>query len=476
MIVGREKEIQELMSALQSDRTEFVVLYGRRRVGKTFLIDSVYRDSIAFRHAGLPPKKAKPKERMRIQLDAFLVSLRRVGAEVPSEGFSTWMDAFFCLERYLDSLQKDKKQVVFLDELPWMDTVSSYFLDAFHNFWSNYLCYHNHFVLAVTGSASSWILENIVNDDQGFYRRDTHEILLKPFSLREAKRLLETNGLHFSTYEVAQIYMATGGVPHYLNYFISGESVAQNIDRIFFGPDAKLADEFKKLFTSQFASPELCEKVVRALSDKSIGLSASEIMEAVGLKSSGSFYSVLRALKSSGFLQGHSLFGENERDVRFKLVDPFCYFYLKQVEPHNNDSHYWSKNVSSSLVSSFYGYAFELVCFGHIAQIESALGISGVQTRVAPFYQRSEEGSAQIDMVIRRADNVTDLCEAKWSNEEYVMSKAEHLSLERKKGVLSSHLLKRESIRCVLLTTFGLKRGEYFSDFDNVITLDSLFV
>ena len=302
MIVGREKEIQELTRALQSNRPEFVVLYGRRRVGKTFLIDSVYRDSIIFRHAGLPPKKATPKERMRTQLDAFSASLRRVGVEVPATGLLSWMDAFFYLEKFLDKQSKDRKCVVFLDELPWMDTVSSNFLDAFHYFWSNYLCYQNHFLLAVTGSASSWILENIVNDNQGFYRRDTHQILLKPFSLRETRKLLEENGLHFSAYETSQIYMATGGVPYYLNYFLGGDSVAQNLDRIFFGPEAKLADEFKMLFTSQFASPELCEKVVRVLADKSVGLPASELAKAVGLKSSGSFYTVLRALKSSGFL------------------------------------------------------------------------------------------------------------------------------------------------------------------------------
>lgn len=475
MVIGREKEIRELMQALQSDRPEFVVLYGRRRVGKTFLIDSVYRDSIVFRHAGLPPKKATPSEKAKLQLEAFSVSLRRVGAEVPADGFSSWMDAFFCLEGYLNRLPRGEKQVVFLDELPWMDTVSSGFLDAFHNFWSNFICYQNHLVLAVTGSASSWILENIVNDAQGFYRRDTHQILLKPFSLREARQLLEENGLHFSLYEVAQIYMTTGGVPYYLNYFLGGESVAQNIDRIFFGKEAKLCDEFRRLFTSQFTSPELCEKVVRALADKSIGMPAAELAKTIGLKSSGSFYEALRALESSGFLRGHSLFGERKRDVRFKLIDPFCFFYLKQVEPHADDPHYWSKRASSSSVAVFYGYAFELACFGHISQIESALGVSGVSTQVAPFYQRNDEGSAQIDMVIRRADNITNLCEAKWSNDEFSMNKSEHLSLERKKNVLSSHLLKRESIHCVLLTTFGLKRGEYCSDFDRVITLEDLF-
>lgn len=476
MIVGREKEIQELTKVLQSDRPEFVVLYGRRRIGKTFLIDSVYRDSIVFRHAGLPPKKANPRERMKLQLNAFLTSLRRVDAEISVTELSSWMDAFFYLERYLDKLKKDQKHVVFLDELPWMDTTSSNFLDAFHYFWSNYLCFQNHMILVVTGSASSWILENIVNDDRGFYRRDTHEILLKPFTLRETRRLLEENGLHFSPYEVAQIYMAAGGVPFYLNYFLNGESVAQNIDRIFFGVGSKLNDEFEKLFTSQFIYPELCERIVRVLANKSIGLTARELAEAVGLKSSGSFYAVLRALQSSGFLQEYSIFGERARDSYFKLIDPFCYFYLKQVEPHKSDPHYWSKNFSSPSTVSFYGYAFELVCFGHIEQIESALGISGISTRVAPFYQRNNEGSAQIDMVIRRADNVTNLCEAKWSNDEYIMSKTEHLSLERKKTVLSSHLLKRESVHSVLLTTFGLKNSEYFSDFDKVITLDSLFL
>ena len=475
MVIGREKEIQELTKVLQSDRPEFVVLYGRRRVGKTFLIDNVYKDCIVFRHAGLPPKKAKPKQRLKLQLDAFAVSLKRSGVELPSEGLASWMDAFFALERYLDCLDKKKKQVVFLDELPWMDTVSSNFLDAFQYFWSNYLCYQNHLVLAVTGSASSWILENIVNNEEGFYARDTHKILLQPFSLKETRKLLEANGLHFSHYEVAQIYVSVGGIPYYLNYFIGGESVAQNIDRIFFGDGAKLGEEFKKLFTSQFTTPELCEKIVRALGEKSIGMSAKELAEKMGLKSSGSFYDALRALKFSGFLKEYSPFGESARDTNFKLIDPFCYFYLKQVEPHQDDARYWSEHGSSSATSSFYGYAFELLCFAHIEQIESSLGVLGVATKVAPFYQRNDELSAQIDMVIRRADNVVNLCEAKWSSDEYSMNKSEHLALERRKAALSSHLLKRESVHCVLLTTFGLKGGEYWSDFDKVITLEDLF-
>jgi len=476
MIVGREQEIAELQMALESKRPEFVVLYGRRRVGKTYLIDNVYRDEIVFRHAGLPSLKTKPKEQLTRQLNAFRNSLSAYGVPLPKEAFQSWMEAFSCLKSYLDSFPASRRVVVFLDEVPWMDTVSSHFVDALSDLWSNFVCFHDNVLLAVTGSASSWILDNLVQSTTGFYRRVTHAILLKPFTLAECEKLLRLNGLSPSRYEIAEIYMAVGGIPYYLNYFLPGVSVAQNIDRIFFGDSARLQDEFTALFDSQFVAPRIYESLVRALAKKSIGLSAAELGKAVKLETSGSFYEMLRALKRSRIIQEYSLFGESKRDTYFKLVDPFCYFYLKQVEPHQSDSHYYENHANSSSLSAYRGYAFELLCFDHIDAIKKAMSVLGVASSAFPFSQRDEGmEAAQIDLVLRRGDNVVNLCEAKWSGEEFAMNKAEHLALERKKRVLGGHLLKRESIRCVLLTTFGLKRGEYFSDFSNIITLDDLF-
>ncbi|MBQ7243643.1 MAG: ATP-binding protein [Bacilli bacterium] len=474
MIVGRNLETQELLTALHSSRPEFVVVYGRRRVGKTYLIDTVYRDYIAFRHAGLPPMKGTPKKKLQRQLSAFAMSLAHCGVDVPSSGFDSWTKAFLALECYLDRFPSNQRVVIFLDELPWMDTTSSLFLDAFGLFWNNYLCFHDNMLLAVTGSASSWILDHLVDNNEGFYRRVTHHILLKPFSLDDCSRLLQSNEVHLSTYEVAQIYMAFGGIPFYLNFFMPGESVAQGIDRILFGAGAPLYEEFTSLFSSQFASPDTYESIVRILAKKNMGFSAEEIAEAMKLKPSGSFYDMLRALQRSCIIEQYSLFGQNKRETRFKLADPFCFFYLKQVEPHRDETHYWMNHVSSQSASTHYDYGFELLCFNHVEQIKKALGIGGISSFCYPFLGSVDGTKAQLDLVLRRQDNVVNLIEVKWRNNEYAMDKEEHLKMEHRKEVLSASLKKRESIQPVLMTTFGLKAGDYRSDFSRVLTLEDL--
>ena len=475
MMIGRETEIRELQMALNSPRPEFVVVYGRRRVGKTFLIDNIYRDHIVFRHAGLPPKAATPKNKLKRQLAAFAMSLASCGVEPPSKGFANWGEAFLSLQRYLDTFAGKRRIVIFLDELPWMDTTSSGFLDALSSFWNNYLCTRDHMLLAVTGSASSWILDHLIDNNEGLYRRVTHQILLKPFTLNECSRLLHANGVSFSSYEVAQVYMAFGGIPFYLNYFLPGESVAQGIDRLLFGGDAPLFDEFRSLFSSQFASPDAYESIVRILSKRNVGLDADEIAKEAKLSPSGSFYDLLRGLERSHIIEEYVPFGESKRNTRFKLSDPFCYFYLKQVEPHREEAGYWANHASSPSAVTHFGFEFELLCFNHVAQIKHALGISGVAASCHPFIGQDEGNKAQLDLVLRREDNVVNLLEIKWSKNEYAMDKEEHLKLERREEVLSSYLLKRESIQTVLLTSFGLKNGEYQSDFSRVLTLDHLF-
>ena len=440
MIVGREKETNELLSALHSSRPEFVVVYGRRRVGKTYLIDTVYRDNIVFRHTGLPPIKATPKKKLQRQLASFAMSLAQKEVDVSPSMFENWSNAFLALEKYLDSLSKDRRAVIFLDELPWMDTTSSGFLDAFSLFWNNYLCFHDNMLLAVTGSSSSWILDHLIDNNEGFYRRVTHHILLKPFSLGDCSRLLTANGIRFSSYEIAQIYMAFGGIPFYLNYFVPGESVAMGIDRILFGVGAPLYDEFKNLFSSQFVNPDTYESIVRILAKKNIGLSAEEIATTMKLHPSGSFYDMLRGLQRSHIIEEYSLFGESKRETRFKLTDPFCHFYLKQVEAHRDEARYWVNHASSQSSTTHYGYAFELLCFNHVEQIKVALGVVGVSSFCYPFLGSAEGAKAQLDLVLRRQDNVTNLIEIKWCNDEYAMDKEEHLKMERRKEVLANNL------------------------------------
>ena len=255
-IIGRDKEIKELVELYNSDKSEFVAVYGRRRVGKTFLIDEALKGKITFRHAGLSPVDEEGKKNsLKDQLKHFYFSLQMQGMK-KSKCPSSWMEAFFMLSQLLEAKDNGKRQVVFLDELPWMDTPRSGFITAFEGFWNTWGCHRDNLMLVVCGSANSWMLDNLVNSHGGLYGRTTYEVKLSPFKLGECEQFLKKKGIRMSRYDIVQSYMVLGGIPYYLGYMKKGLSLAQNIDLLFFEKDAKLRNEYDRLFASVFSNPE----------------------------------------------------------------------------------------------------------------------------------------------------------------------------------------------------------------------------
>ena len=171
-IIGRKKEIAELKRYYESGRAEFVAVYGRRRVGKTFLIDEVFHDDMVFHHTGLSPYDRRRKITLKDQLQNFYFSLLRHGMEDIAQPKS-WMEAFFLLERFLETCDNGSRQVVFIDELPWMDTARSGFLTALEAFWNGWGNMRHNLLLVVCGSATSWMLDNLINNKGGLYGRLT---------------------------------------------------------------------------------------------------------------------------------------------------------------------------------------------------------------------------------------------------------------------------------------------------------------
>ncbi len=473
-MVGRKKEIRELNDIYNSNKAELVAIYGRRRVGKTYLIDELFKDNISFRHTGLPPiSNEEKKSNYKRQLDSFYYSLLKAGysnAKKPK----TWLDAFFQLECYLDTI-KSKRKVIFIDELPWMDTAKANFLEAFIDFWNNYCCFHNEIMLIVCGSASSWILDNVIHNVGGLYGRVTHQIQLLPFNLHDSELLLTNNGVNLSRYEITQIYMAVGGIPYYLNYFKPGLSVAQNLDLLFFNKDARLNGEFEQLFSSQFKNYEKYKEIVEKLGDKNIGYTVTELASELKLEKNGNLFNILKALSKSEFIISYVPYKGNRKEIYYKLIDPFCIFYLKQIRGNELHDNYAIENYNGQKFAVWRGLAFETVCFNHLNEIKAKLGISGVSSIGSLWYKSKEEKGAQIDLIIERKDNIVNLCEAKFYSSEFVLNKNYHLDLMQREELIKNKILKKQSIYNVLITTFGLKNGEYSSDFVNVITLDDLF-
>ncbi|SFJ73718.1 AAA family ATPase [Succinivibrio dextrinosolvens] len=482
MLIGREKEIKELNELYHSEDAELIALYGRRRVGKTYLIDEVFRDRLNFRHAGLSPidseKENVKAHLMKDQLTHFFRSLTIQGYKGKKTPES-WLEAFYMLEELLMEKYKDNERiVVFLDEMQWLDTPKAKFMTGFEAFWNGWACHRKNLMVIVCGSSCSWILTNVINNHGGLYGRVTFEIKLKPFTLRECEQFLTSKGICMSRYDVIQAYMMVGGIPYYLRYFNKRLSLAQNINEIFFADEAPLKDEFNRMFASLFKNAEPIKQIIKAIASKNKGITRKELSEITGVTDSGEVSRQLNALISGDFIIKYKSFGDNKRDEIYKLVDPFSYFYLTFLDKSSDNRNIdWINIEDSSRVLSWKGYAFENVCWNHIPQIKMALQIGGVSTTEALWSKRGDENTrgTQIDLIIVRKDNVVHMCEIKFYNDEFEVDKEYHLILERRKKMLREHISKRATIHNTLITTYGLRKTNYFGDFVHVLTIDQLF-
>ena len=478
-MVGREKEVSELLERYDCNEAQFVAVYGRRRVGKTYLIDETFKGRITFRHAGISPVESgdEPKGRpVKKQLQAFYYSLISQGMKkdhCPSD----WLEAFFMLEMFLQKIDDGSRQLIFLDELPWMDTPKSGFITGLESFWNNWAC-HRNVMLIVSGSATSWMRDKLINNHGGLYGRVTWEIKLEPFNLKECELLFKENKINLSRYDIVQSYMIFGGIPYYLGYFKRGRSLAQNVDDLFFAKGAKLSMEYDRLFASVFTNPDMMKAIIKALKTRTMGYTRKEISALTGYTEGGTLSEALKALIVSDFIIKYVPFGYSKREEHYKLVDPFCIFYLDFIEKNGMiPETFWLSNVTSPPIITWRGHAFENACFNHIEQIKKALGISGISTTQSAWTKMGEESKGtQIDMIISRKDNIVNMCEMKYYGEEFMVDKDYDSILRHRKNLLYEIIPKKNAVHNTLITTFGIRNNEYRWSFDNVITMDDLFI
>lgn len=471
MLIAREKEKAILQATLNADEAQFLAVYGRRRVGKTYLIRQTFGDKFTFEHAGLADGGRKE------QLQAFIASIRRAGLRI-NDIPGNWIDAFELLKNLIIR-SKDKKKIVFIDELSWMDTQKSGFLVALENFWNGWASARNDIVLIVCASATSWMLDKIIHNKGGLYNRLTGQIHLKPFRLCDCEEYLISRGIDISRYDILEMYMAIGGVPFYWTYVKRGLSVAQNIDAMFFAEDAPMKDEFKYLFASLFKNPQNYLAVVTALGKKKLGLTRNELAEAAGVPNSGYLTKITEELISCGFVRKYTEFGKKTKDAVYQLMDHYTLFYFQFLKKKPSDEHFWTNNADSPVRNAWCGLAFERVCLDHVAQIKTKLGISGVLTDVHAWTSRPDMkrgvSGAQIDLLIARKDRVINLCEMKYSINKYTFTKKDDESLRNKMVAIKAASKTTYSIHPVLVTTYGLSDGKYTGIIQAVITAEELF-
>lgn len=470
MIIGRKEEQQILHSAAQSENSEFVAVYGRRRVGKTYLIRETFGYKFTFQHTGLA--KGNTKE----QLFSFAISLRDAGYDdcpIPK----SWLEAFSLLSTYLKN-STDEKKIVFLDELPWMDTPRSNFISAFEHFWNGWASARKDIVLIICGSATSWIINKVINDHGGLHNRVTKQIALQPFTLKECEMFAQSKGLEMSRYQLAECYMVFGGIPYYWSLLEKGLSLAQNIDKIIFAKNGKLSNEFNQLYASLFKSPEQYIDIVTALGKKKVGMTREEIIAATDKYSNGALSKVLDELEYCGFIRKYNGFDKKSKQAIYQLIDNYTLFYFKFIQQNeNNDEHFWSASIDSAMHRVWSGLAFERLCMAHTQQIKAALGIAGVLSNVYSWRKEADETSdgAQIDLLIDRKDHVINLCEMKYSLSEYIIDAEYEQKLRNKKSAFINATNTRKAVHLTMVTTFGIKTNAHSGIVQNEIILEDLF-
>ena len=465
-IIGRSKEIDFLNQCVNSKKPEFVVVYGRRRVGKTFLIKEYFNNDFSFYATGMLNGKTKN------QLHAFGEALKTYGDKEKNTPID-WFEAFRRLRFLLDSenVIRDpvgKKRIVFLDEVPWMDTARSDFKPALDYFWNSWASTQTDLLFIICGSATSWIINNILFDKGGFYNRITRQLPLNPFELKECEDFFKNNGIVMSHKQVIDSYLVFGGIPYYLNLFDKRLSLVQNIDNLIFNPQGQLHYEYDHLFESLYKKPKNHIKIISVLAEKKSGMLRTEIAEKSKVPNGEGLTKALNELEQCGFIRKYTNYTKEKNGVFYQLIDCFILFSHNFLNKQTIDS--WQNFYKSPAYYAWRGNAFEILCLNHIPQIKSALGIGGVSTVEYSWSSKQKKNGAQIDLLIDRKDDVINICEMKYTDEEFSIDSKYEKELLHKLELFRNETSPKKALLITLITATGLKKNEYSDVVQSIVS------
>lgn len=467
-LIGRLKEIKRFEVYMRSKKSEFIMVYGRRRVGKTFLIRKAFDNQFTFQLTGYA--NVTTKEQLGQFNAAILNHANKINWQ--PQPATNWFIAFRQLTNFIEKLNGPEKKVIFLDELPWLDTPRSKFIQALEHFWNSWASTRNDIVLIVCGSAASWMINKLIKNRGGLHNRITDRIKLKPFSLYETQLFLEHKNAVYNYYQILLLYMAFGGIPFYLNFIKASKSAMQNINDLCFIEDAPFRLEYENLYASLFKNHQRHLSIVQALATKGKGLTRTEIIKKAKLPDGGSLTRLLNELEESNFIRKYKAFGKKQKEALYQLTDLFSLFHLRFISKTNkDDDNWWINKIESPTFFNWAGYAFEMLCLLHLPQIKKALGISGVQTSVANW----QSTEAQIDLLIDRKDQVINLCEMKFSINKYAIDKKYAENLRNKLGTFRQATKTRKALFLTFVSTYGLKQNQYAGMVQNDLTMEVLF-
>lgn len=478
IVIGREREMVELQRSLESDRSEFVIVYGRRRVGKTYLVDNFFNYQYDFSYVG-GHRLAKQK-----QLRNFAKAIKKYAHLDRQPKYENWDDAFDALEELMESLPAEKRKVIFIDEMPWIDTPQSEFVDALESFWNGWAARRSDIVFVASGSSTSWMMDKLVENQGGLHGRITNNIYVRPFTLHEVEQYMQSRGATWDRYQLTQTYMTIGGIPFYYSLLNVKESLAQNLDRLFFRNNGELRTEFEELYSALFTNTDKYTTVVKLLNRKREGMTREEIENETGIDKSV-LTTVLRNLERSDFVLRYSQFGNKTKGAIYRLIDFYTLFYYRFIDGFNaQDEEWWSHNLQAPGIEAWQGLSFELLCFTHLAQIKQKLGISGIATaasswRYVPERKNNADNptdkGAQIDLIIDRGDRVINLCEMKFSVLPYRITDKYEVTLRDRMALFKEKTKTTKTLVHTFVTTFGVVEGMGHSIVNSEVTMNDLF-
>jgi uncharacterized protein len=472
IVIGREAEVEKLTSLLYNNSANLMVMYGRRRVGKSYLIKTVFANKIMFQFTGVHHVKDE------IQMQEFCKELQKqCKLKYTLTNLTNWFDIFAAFATILHSKRNSKKKIiVVLDEFPWMETVSNNFLAAFEHFWEQRVSTQQNVAIILCGSAAGWMLKNIINNRGGLYNRITHTILLEPFNLYETELFLKHKKIFLNHYQISQLYMAWGGIPHYLNQAKAGYSATQLIDKICFDKQGELYNEFAELFKSLFANAEKNLSIIYKLAEKPQGLTRTQLLKLCKMQSGGTATDLLDELKACGFINTYIPFGKVVKDSIYKLVDEFILFYIKFMAPNRNAGvGTWQILYETQAWKSWSGLAFETMCQKHLFAIKQHLAIAGIYTTDAAW--KSKDSKAQIDLVIDRNDKCINLCEMKYYEEQFTLSAKMATALLHKKILFKQETKTRKQIFWILISPYKTIHNQHSLGLvEHIICMPDLFI
>ena len=473
IIIGRKTELEILDRVYKSSKSEFLILYGRRRVGKTFLVNQKFEEHFTFRMTALANT---PMSQQLINFQATF-NAATDAASALTEPPTTWFQAFQSLIKWAAADPRPRK-VIFFDELPWFDAYGSDFLSALEHFWNSWASLRSDVLLIGCGSAASWMINKLIHNHGGLHNRITERIALQPFTLAETELFLKSKGAVYDRYQLLELYMAMGGIPHYLENVLVNRSVAQNIDRMFFTPGSILNVEYYDTFRSLFSNYEKHITIVEVLAQNAKVLNRNELLKAAGMKDGGVASNLLEELEQSGFIKRYFPFGKVKRDALFRLVDPYCLFYLTFVKDSRAEGQgAWLVQFNSPKWRAWSGYAFEYICRYHVDAIKKQLGIGSVYAEISTWRSQKSEKGAQIDLIIDRSDRIINICEIKFSTKAYTITKPYAENLRNKLSVFRAETETNKTLFLTMLTTFGVKQNAHSQQVVNdSLDINALFL